>query len=707
MPSKIKRVAMVVFSQYPADPRVRREAEALERMGIRVDIICLKWENQLKKETINTINVYRLPISQSRGSKTKYIIEYLSFFLLAFFKLTGLHFIRNYDIVHVHNMPDFLVFTALVPRIFGKKVFLDLHDPTPEVYMSKYNIGYDHPMIRNIIFQEKVSIGFASKIITPNTSFKKIFVERGCPADKITIIMNSPQTDIFKENLQKDSILNISKRETVKLMYHGTLAKRNGLLTAIEAVEIIHKKSIPVHFSVFGGGDSQFIQEFLDLIKTKHLTDIITFHGYKSLEEISREIEKADIGVIPNNRSPFTEFNMPTRIFEYLCMGIPTIAPKTTGVCDYFSDENIHFFTPGDPEDLASVFEKIILNPVDAFEKTKKGIEIYKEHRWKKEELRLTEQVYEIGKFDMKNPQRKSMKLYYFLKPLIPRTMQLRCRKRFTRLIRSKNRNCWPILESAGTLPEGWIGWPDEKEFALLLRHDIESAEGMSNIYRIMDLEEKLGFRSSFNFSPERYSIPQGLYKEIRDRGFEVGLHGLKHDGKLYSSRSIFERRALRINEYLKKWDIKGFISPSSHHRLDWIGELNISYDSSTFDTDPFEPQNDSVGTIFPFVYNDFIELPYTLPQDLTLLILLGEQNIDIWKNKTHWISSRGGMVHLNTHPDYMYFDNVKEKNKYNFQLYGDFLIFIKKEFQGRYYHVLPSRLADLQRAKDALSELV
>ncbi len=130
------------------------------------------------------------------------------------------------------------------------------------------------------------------------------------------------------------------------------------------------------------------------------------------------------------------------------------------------------------------------------------------------------------------------------------------------------------------------------------------------------------------------------------------------HDGKLYQSEKIFRKRAQNINGYIKDWNAVGFRSPAAHHNLDWTHYLNIEYDSSTFDTDPFEPQSDGSGTIFPFwvkgnsSQKGYVELPYTLSQDFSLFILMKEDNIDIWKKKLDWIAERGGMALLDVHPD-------------------------------------------------------
>jgi hypothetical protein len=151
----------------------------------------------------------------------------------------------------------------------------------------------------------------------------------------------------------------------------------------------------------------------------------------------------------------------------------------------------------------------------------------------------------------------------------------------------------------------------------------------------------------------------------------------------------------------LKEWGAVGFRSPSMHHNLEWIHELNIEYDASTFDTDPFEPQSDGVGTIFPFwvskddTEDGYVELPYTLPQDFTLFILMKEKNIDIWKEKLDWVAEHGGMVLVNTHPDYMNFSCGKLGiEEYPADYYKELLEYIRDRYEGQYLHVLPREIA-------------
>lgn len=291
--------------------------------------------------------------------------------------------------------------------------------------------------------------------------------------------------------------------------------------------------------------------------------------------------------------------------------------------------------------------------------------------------------------------------LYYSLKAYIPRRLQLYLRRQRMHYKRSACSNVWPIDEWAAKKPVNWRGWPDGKRFALVLTHDVDTVRGQERCRDLMEREKNLGFRSSFNFVPRRYDVSAGLRKELVENGFEVGVHGLYHDGKYYTSREVFAQRAKLINTYLKEWDAVGFRSPSMQHNLEWIHDLDIEYDASTFDTDPFEPQPDGVRTIFPFwVYGrdpsrGYVELPYTLPQDFTVFILMSHRDIGIWKEKLAWIAGHGGMALLISHPDYMSFNgSCKSPENYPADYYCEFLEHVKKTYDGQYWHALPRDVA-------------
>lgn len=265
-----------------------------------------------------------------------------------------------------------------------------------------------------------------------------------------------------------------------------------------------------------------------------------------------------------------------------------------------------------------------------------------------------------------------------------------------------KYKNVWPILKGSEKKPGNWQGWPSGKQFALVLTHDVEHQRGYERVLKLMSVEKELGFVSSFNFIPERdYVVNKEILDVLKQNGFEYGVHGLYHDGKLFSSEEEFLIRSKKINQYLKNWDAVGFRAPAMHHNLDWIGELDVEYDLSTFDTDPFEPQPDGVGTIFPFWVENkrhksggYVELPYTLPQDFTPFVLMREKTIKIWQEKTDWIAQNGGMVLVNVHPDYINFDNGNKTEEFSLEIYINFLKYLKLKYESFFWNPLPKELA-------------
>lgn len=321
-------------------------------------------------------------------------------------------------------------------------------------------------------------------------------------------------------------------------------------------------------------------------------------------------------------------------------------------------------------------------------------------------------------------------RLYFGLKPFLPLPMRMGLRRLLARRARQLNLTSWPISAASGLKPDGWPGWPDGKEFAFVLTHDVEGAAGFAKCRRLAQLEMELGVRSSFNFIPEGdYELHDELRLGLSADGFEIGVHDLFHDGKLYESLETFRRHALVINRYAAHWGAVGYRSGFMLHNYDWHHLLDVLYDATSFDTDPFEPQPEGVGTIFPFwVRRDdennagilharmrgsalpkregYVELPYTLPQDSTLFLVLREQSPDIWMRKLDWIVSRGGMALLGVHPDYIQFED-EPPSSYRFPVahYRRFLEYLRDRYAGRYWQALPREVgAFVHRHRERLT---
>ncbi len=291
-------------------------------------------------------------------------------------------------------------------------------------------------------------------------------------------------------------------------------------------------------------------------------------------------------------------------------------------------------------------------------------------------------------------------KIYYWLKPVIPRNLRLWLRRLVANRRLKQTRKSWPILESAAEPPEGWPGWPNGKKFAFVVTHDVEGAQGLSRCQKLADLNKAMSVRASFNFVPEgEYCVPDVLRGSLEQDGFEVGVHDLRHDGSLYRSAKHFREQTGLINHYVKKWGAWGFRSGFMFHNLDWLQNLDILYDASTFDTDPFEPQPDGAGTIFPFWVQSngakgYVELPYTLAQDFTLFVLLKETTIDLWMKKLDWVAEHGGMALVITHPDYMSFDGKPSDHEYAVDLYERLLKYVMTRYQDTCWFALPREVA-------------
>jgi hypothetical protein len=298
------------------------------------------------------------------------------------------------------------------------------------------------------------------------------------------------------------------------------------------------------------------------------------------------------------------------------------------------------------------------------------------------------------GKYHVKN-------IYYLLKPAIPWNIRMSMRRVLANRLRREHSNSWPIYEPASRAPEGWPGWPDGKQFAFVLTHDVEGAKGLEQCRKLAEMDKALGFRSSFNFVPEgEYLLTDSLRTVLSQEGFEIGVHDLHHDGSLYRSLKTFKGQAQKINHHLESWGAVGFRSGFMFHNLEWLQGLDVLYDASTFDSDPFEPQPDGAGTIFPFWVQGtrskgYVELPYTLPQDSTLFLLFREKTIDVWTKKLEWVAAHRGMALVTVHPDYINFGGKQGSSEYPAEFYERFLKHVSRRYGDACWFALPREIAE------------
>ena len=387
-----RRCAVVVYSYFPADPRPRREARALVEAGMEVDYLCLREHpDQPRHETVDGIRVTRMPMRRRRRGKLTYGLQYLAFLLFALGTVSRRALRDPYHLVHVHNMPDVLVFSAVGARRRGARVLLDLHDPMPELMEGIFGLGPDHRLVRLLRRLERWSLAFADHAVTPNQAFRDLFVSRSCAPAKMSIVMNTPEESIFDPAVARPEQPRDPGAGFV-LMYHGSLVERHGLDTALAAVASLREAMPDLRFEIYGH-PTAYLDTILAEITAHGLDEVVAYRGSRDLPGIARAIAACDLGLVPNHRTTFTELNLPTRLFEYLAMDRPVIAPDTRGIRDYFAAEDMLYFEPGDAAGLARRIAWVRENPVAVRQIVARGRAVHREHRWERERAILLDIV--------------------------------------------------------------------------------------------------------------------------------------------------------------------------------------------------------------------------------------------------------------------------------------------------------------------------
>ncbi|MDD5194863.1 MAG: glycosyltransferase family 4 protein [Candidatus Omnitrophica bacterium] len=355
-----KQICMSAYTNYRSDARVRREAETLAAGG-EFDVLCLSLrENEhAKSYKIENVRVLELNVKKYRGqSKFRHFTSYMKFFLLVWLKCNTLLLKRKLDIAHFHNMPNFLVFAGLLARLFGKKVVLDIHDSTPEMYCARYGGRPNGLLSRAIFWEERLSCNLANILICANHVMREQLIARGIPSRKITVSMNAPDPRLFKAGRKlKDA----ASRNNIKLVYHGTIAKRLGIDLAIRAFAKLQKEYPDMEFYIIGDGEA--LAECMALSKDLRLENNIHFsEKMLPLESIPPILRDMDIGIVSNRKNSATELMLPVKMLEYIALGIPVVAPKLKAIERYFTDEMVCHFEPEDIDSLGAHISDLCKN---------------------------------------------------------------------------------------------------------------------------------------------------------------------------------------------------------------------------------------------------------------------------------------------------------------------------------------------------------
>lgn len=353
------RICMIVQQVYDQDARVMQYTEALLKAGARVDVISVPGSRSLPVERGNGLQVYTIPLSHSSQTLLAYLFEYLRAMWFFSTRLFFLHLKHHYDLIHVHNMPDFLVFAAFIPRLLGAKLILDIHDPMPEFYQAKFEKSAGHPLVYLMVFQEKISAAFAHAVLTANPTFKENLVKRGIPAHKITVTQNLPDRTVF-DRQKYPRQTDFQKRFT--LLYPGTVAPRYGLEVAIRSLPGLIPR-IPMLRLRIIGDDNPYTRWLKELATELQLADRVEFLSFVPRNQIPEELAAADVGIYPALPDPHMSIAMPGKVLEYAIMGLPTITSRLPVLEAVFPDDTVRYVPPGQPEAFAAAVLDLYTHP--------------------------------------------------------------------------------------------------------------------------------------------------------------------------------------------------------------------------------------------------------------------------------------------------------------------------------------------------------
>ena len=381
------KVCIVRLTYYPWQRNVRRNAEALVSQGYEVDVICLRKKGEKKREIMNGVNLYRLPLEHYRGRVLRYLFEYSVFFLQVSLKLGWLSLKKRYDVVEVHTMPDFLVFTTLFPRLLGAKVMLYMFEDMPRLFTSTFKVGPNHIGARILRLLERASAGYAHRVVVADgIPYKLVLESHGVASEKIAVVLNVPDEEVF--NIK--SVPAPQDGDRFRLIVVSHVLRRHGVQTLIKAVPLL-LKDIP-QLKVDVVGESEYKPELEKLSHDLGVEEYVDFIGYVPHESVPALIAQADVGVAPM----IDDVGLPNKLYEYFALGKPSVASALPSLVATFNSDCVLYFQPGDERDLADRIVELYHSPEKRASLATNGQVFYQRCQWqimKYEYLKLYEEL--------------------------------------------------------------------------------------------------------------------------------------------------------------------------------------------------------------------------------------------------------------------------------------------------------------------------
>jgi glycosyltransferase involved in cell wall biosynthesis len=376
----MKKVCMIAYTRYSFDNRVRREAEAVNSLpAYSVTVLTPREQDAPRNYEKGGVRIVELNMPKYQGKRwVSYIFSYIRFTFLAFIACTKLVFRKSLDIIHVHNMPNFLVFAGLIPLLAGKPIILDEHDTVVETYAAKFKGRYSRVLERLLRLEEAICCRMASRIVCVNDIQKAILVARNIPEEKIVVAMNVPDPTLFGNTGTARGGKETNGK--LRMIYHGTVTKRLGVDMAVRAVMKLCDVLPELEFHILGDGDG--MKELQDLGRSLGSGNKVQFRGIVPLEKLVPILGGMDLGIIPNRKNIATDLMLPVKMLECVALGIPVVAPRLKTISHYFTEDMVFYFEPDDIDSMAQAILTASSNEEERARKAREAKGFLGKHGW-------------------------------------------------------------------------------------------------------------------------------------------------------------------------------------------------------------------------------------------------------------------------------------------------------------------------------------
>jgi glycosyltransferase involved in cell wall biosynthesis len=372
-----KRVCMIAYTNYRFDGRVRLEAESLVKWGYEVCFLVPREGTSARTYVLDGVAIKELAVDKYNGrNKLRYVLSYLTFLFLAFVVCTDLFVRSRVRVIHVHNMPDLLIFATVVPRLFKCNIVLDLHDTVPETYQAKFG-KTSGLFVRLLRLEERVCCSLADRIICVNHVQREAVIQRGIPSNKISTVITMPRFVPHVRPLEERE-----QERVFRMVNHGTISKRLGNDLILEAAaKLIHEiPGFELHF--IGAGDN--LDQLLAQSRSLGLEDCVHFHDCVPWDNLAEKLSIMDVGIVANRVNVATELMLPSKLIDYVVLGIPAIVPRLRAIEYYFSEDMVEYFEAENVDSMVAATVSLYRDKARREQLPVKAKKFWDENQWER-----------------------------------------------------------------------------------------------------------------------------------------------------------------------------------------------------------------------------------------------------------------------------------------------------------------------------------